>query len=182
MSFISQNPLKLIKKLTLLVVFLALLITSAQANTAYIKKLRQGTMEAAKGKTIKLHIAINDDEQLQGLSDVLPEELNDDEGMLFFNKTDELRRFWMPNTYINLDIFFLDANLKVLKVFRDMKAHPGFDEFLIPIARTGSVKCRHVLELKSSSPFSKEIKEGMTLKWTSTFSLPEIGRGTHRKQ
>lgn len=161
---------------------MTLLIAQAQANSSYIKKLKQGTISIPNGKTIQLRLAVNDDEQMQGLSEVLPDELQNNEGMLFVNKNDESRRFWMPNTFINLDIFFLDAHLKVLRVFRDMKAHPGFDEFLIPIARTESVRCRHVLELKSSSPLSREIKVGDTLKWTSPFSLLEIGRGTHQKR
>jgi len=174
MSFISQNQLKLIKKLVTLTVLVSVfLCSSLQASTASLKKLKKGKMNTASGKTLHLYLALHEDEQTQGLSEVLPQELKDNEGMIFVYKTDEIRRFWMPNTFIDLDIFFLDAKFKVLSISRNTPSHPGWDEFPIPIARTQNVLCRHILELKSSSPLAKEIKEGNTLKWASAFSLLE---------
>jgi uncharacterized membrane protein (UPF0127 family) len=69
----------------------------------------------------------------------------------------------MPNTYTDLDIFFLDSNYKVLHVERKVPAHPGMAE-PPAIARTPNIYATHVLELKASSALSQEIKVGETLR------------------
>lgn len=115
------------------------------------------------GKLIKTFFAKSDQEQTQGLSGVKPQQLADNEAMIFWYKEAGPRRFWMPNTYIDLDIFFLTADLKVIHVERKVKSHPGMKEPPI-IARTPVIYAHHVLELKASSPLSQEIKRGMQLK------------------
>lgn len=169
MKFISQKPINLIKNLVF-VVGLLVLSQYAWSDASNLKGLKTGTLTLASGKTVKLRYAVTDEEQLKGLSGVMPEEFADDEGLLFFYKGDGPKRFWMPDTYFNLDIFFIDAKGKVKQVARDVLAHPGNNETLIPIARTDSVICRHVLEMKATSPLSKSIKIGDVLKWTSLSS------------
>lgn len=169
MKFITQKPINLIKNL-FFVVGLFALSQHAWSDASNLKRLKTGILTLASGKTVKLRYAITDGEQLKGLSGVMPEEFADDEGLLFFYKDVSPKRFWMPDTYFNLDIFFIDAKGKVKQVARDVLAHPGFNETLIPIARTETVVCRHVLEMKATSALSKSIKIGDVLKWTSLSS------------
>ncbi len=169
MKFITQKPANLIKNLCL-AISLVLLSPYTWGDASNLKKLKTGTLTLASGKTVKLRYAISDEEQLKGLSGVMPDEFADDEGLLFYYKSDGPKRFWMPDTYFNLDIFFIDAKGKVKQVARDVLSHPGYNETLIPIARTDSVICRHVLEMKATSPLSKSIKMGDILKWTSLSS------------
>ena len=42
--------------------------------------------------------------------------LADDEGMLFMWNTSSIRRFWMKNTLINLDILFIDSDHRVIHI------------------------------------------------------------------
>lgn len=134
----------------------------------------KGQLELSNGKNITTYVAKGAEKQTQGLSGVLEEDFKDDEAMLFYYEEDGPRRFWMPDTYFNLDIFFLDQDLRVIDIERNMPAHPGRTE---PprIAQTRTIICRHVLELKSSSEQSRKIKIGDQLTWTSEEgSLSEI--------
>lgn len=181
MKFISQKPINLIKNL-ILFALVFMLSFYAWSDASGIKALKTGTLTLSSGKKIRLYYAMNDDEQLRGLSGVQSDEFADDDALLFLYKKEETRRFWMPDTYFNLDIFFLDSQGKVKSISRNTMAHPGTEEILIPIARTPAVVCKDVLEMKSSSPYSKSIKVGDKLRWTLPSSLPETKSGTHRKQ
>ena len=44
------------------------------------------------------------------------QELPDGVGMLFVFETSEVRSFWMQNTYVALDIAFLDASFAVVDI------------------------------------------------------------------
>jgi uncharacterized membrane protein (UPF0127 family) len=57
---------------------------------------------------IKTKLAFTPSEQEQGLSGIRPENFNNDQGMLFFYLEDGEKLFWMPDTYFNLDLFYLD--------------------------------------------------------------------------
>lgn len=126
------------------------------------KEYKTTTLSTNTGKIIKTYIASSAQQQTQGLSGIKPHELADNEAMLFEYDREGPRSFWMPNTFTDLDIFFLDSNYKVLYVDRNVPAHPGMTE-PPAIARTRTVFAHHVLELKATSPLSKEIKVGDTL-------------------
>lgn len=126
-------------------------------------------------KSLEVTLAITPEEQSHGLSGVRPNQMPPNQGMLFIYREPEMRRFWMPDTYFDLDIFFLDENLKVLDVERNVKHHPGFSE-PPPVATTRSIYSNHVLEVSSSSYLSKMIGKGTKLEWKygKTHSLHEF--------
>jgi len=138
------------------------------------QQIRKGEIKLKSGKRLKITLAISPEEVTRGLSGVQDKDYGDDQGMLFFTLTDQYRRFWMPDTYFDLDIFFLDKNLKVLDVDRNVPHHPGMDQSKQEIATTRVIYCRHVLEIKSSSPLAKEIKPGDQLNWVSQPTLLQI--------
>ena len=126
-----------------------------------------------KGETIETRLAITAQDQTQGLSGIRNENFNDDEGMLFVYTQDGERYFWMPDTYFDLDIFYLDQNFKILDINRKVPHYIGRNNpDNIPRARP--VYARHVLELKSSSPISQNLKIGDTLNWNSELTLNQI--------
>jgi len=133
------------------------------------------------GKEIKLRLALTMAQKTQGLSGVMPEEFAEDEGMFFFYERLGPRYFWMPNTFFNLHIIFLNEDLVVLKIAANMPFHKGIDQS-IPIPRTPTYLAQHVLEIKSSSTLVKEIKIGDQLKWIGALSLAEIKSNIHLLQ
>ena len=173
---ITQRTPQLIKKLLLIGFFSWLLVACQTNDKAQDESLAKSgevvknfknypTMKFAtsSGKLIKVSIAKSLAEQTQGLSGVKPDQLADNEGMIFIYKEAGPRSFWMPNTYTDLDIFFLDSKFKILHVQRKVPAHPGMQEPPM-IARTPNVYATHVLELKASSSLSAELKVGETLR------------------
>jgi len=146
-SCVSSSPTKTVSK---------------SYSEIYLSKLETSKL-TIKNIDINTYIVVSDEEQIHGLSSIKPEFFKNTDSMLFYNINDEVRSFWMPDTYFNLDIFFLDQNLKVLNVERNVPHHPGHSE-TPPIYRTGQYSCRHVFEMKHSE-VSKKILIGDQLLW-----------------
>ncbi len=64
--------------------------------------------------TVEAELARTPEERAQGL--MYREELPAGRGMLFIFEDAQLRSFWMQNTFIPLDIAYLDANLRVIDI------------------------------------------------------------------
>ncbi len=64
--------------------------------------------------SFKVEIAVTPEEQERGL--MFRNSLGDNAGMLFIFEKDEIRTFWMRNTYIPLDIIFISSGLRVVHV------------------------------------------------------------------
>lgn len=171
MITIYQNPLKLIKNLVLITALLPLI---ALANADY-------KMENPAKSAVNLRLALTKHEHSKGLSGIKPSDFPNDSGMLFVNDSMGTRRFWMPDTYFNLDIIFLDSDLKIVGIERNVPFHPGYTEPPV-IYRTKSYQAQFVLETKGNSPFSSKLKVGDQLKWKSATSLSEIVLKTRRSQ
>ncbi|MFA7613223.1 MAG: DUF192 domain-containing protein [Candidatus Caldatribacteriota bacterium] len=144
-----------------LLAFLPLLFLLSCKSTK--PELLQSKLTTAQGHTVTIYLALTLTEQEQGLSGVQEQDFKDNEGMLFYYKTAGEKHFWMPDTYFNLDLFFLDHNFKVLDIIRNLPHYKGRNNpELIPRAR--GVWAQHVLEMKASSQISQGIKIGDQLK------------------
>ena len=78
-------------------------------------------------KNYDLLLAISEEEKEKGLQDV--EEMDDNEGM-FFDYRDDVQKeisFWMKDTYVPLDIIFVDESNKVISV---QQGKPESEELL----------------------------------------------------
>ena len=106
------------------------------------------------GKTYRLIVAESEEEKEQGLMDV--EELGSDEGMLFDYRNDvqEEISFWMKDTYVPLDIIFVDEYNTVISVKQGV---PGSEEALV------EYNVAYVIEVNQNSG----IKSGDLVKFKS---------------
>ncbi len=175
--FITQNPFKLIKKLALLIFLLPGLGVYAKEHQKKtvpdpFKKLRHVQLALPSGKLIQVKLAITNEEQVQGLSGTKESSFSNNQGLLFFYLSTGPRQFWMPNTFFNLHIIFLDKNLKVIAIEKNVPAHPGLKKTPF-IYKTKPYFARHVLEIKASSPLGREINKGTQFLWISKTSLLE---------
>lgn len=66
------------------------------------------------GEWFSVELATTPKEQSLGL--MFREQMDDKHGMLFVFPTETSRSFWMKNTRIPLDIFYFDAQLKLVSV------------------------------------------------------------------
>ena len=165
-TVIAQLPLKLI-------IFFLIISCHASKN---LDHLRQANILLPTGKLLSVTLLFSEQEQVKGLSGV--HDLEDNKAVAFYYSKDDYRNFWMPDTYINLDIIFLDANWRILYAARNMQAHPGYTE-PPTIARTPTIYARHVLEIKSSSPLAAEMKVGTVLKWANPTIFEQIKSNIH---
>lgn len=106
------------------------------------------------GKTYRLIVAESEEEKEQGLMDV--EELGSDEGMLFDYRDDvqEEISFWMKDTYVPLDIVFVDESNTVISVKQGV---PESEEALV------EYNVAYVIEVNQNSG----IKPGDLVKFKS---------------
>ncbi len=68
-------------------------------------------------KKINIEIADDDSERVLGL--MYRRHMKDSSGMLFIMDKEEPQAFWMKNTYISLDIIYLNKNLEIVKIYKD---------------------------------------------------------------
>lgn len=178
-TYIQYSLTKLINFLALFLVLSGQLVAcNSEVN---FKNYTSGTIELPSGEKLKTYLAINEKQQMQGLSQLQDDQFKNDEAMLFTSSRSTFRQFWMPETYFNLDIIFLNKDLYVLDIHRNLAHYPkkGPRE-LVPISKR--VRCQHVLEIKSSSPLAKKIQPGMMLKWLGPKSLEQTILDTHQQQ
>lgn len=64
--------------------------------------------------TIDVEIAENEEERLQGL--MYRYTMEENQGMFFIFPTEEFRSFWMKNTFISLDIIYIDRNYEIVSI------------------------------------------------------------------
>jgi uncharacterized membrane protein (UPF0127 family) len=102
-------------------------------------KLEIGTPGAAP-VALTVEIAAKDNERQKGL--MFRKQLGDDEGMIFLFATERYNSFWMHNTLIPLDMFFIDSDWNVVGVVQN--AAPLTDD-----PRRVDKMSRYVLEVKA---------------------------------
>jgi uncharacterized membrane protein (UPF0127 family) len=83
-------------------------------------KLRIATPDA-RLHTFKVWVAADDARRARGLMHV--RELADDEGMLFLYPEEQPIGMWMKNTYIPLDMLFVAADGRVMRVAENATPH-----------------------------------------------------------
>lgn len=90
----------------LLSLLLLLLVTSSCMSNE--SRVRLG------GEWFSVELATTPKEQSMGL--MFRDQMDEDHGMLFVFPTETIRSFWMKNTRISLDIFYFDAELRLVSV------------------------------------------------------------------
>ena len=101
--------------------------------------------------SFRVELAVTPEQQEKGL--MFRKSLRKNTGMLFVFDSDQLRFFWMKNTYIPLDLVFITSKLEVASIFR--RAKP-FDETTIP----STLPARYVLEINAGEADRCKIEVG----------------------
>lgn len=142
-------------------VLLALALLAARA---YALRVPPGASSAElalpDGFKVAVELALTPEAQAKGL--MFREALPPGRGMLFVFKEPGQKSFWMKNTFIDLDMVFLDGTLKVLKVFHRVP-RSGPDQPEAEVARASS-PASLVLELPAGAARAHGIRPGTRLK------------------
>lgn len=88
---------------------------NVSSNSTENKSKAFGAKLEKNGETLlNMEIARTDQEQMTGLMN--RKDLDQNEGMLFIFSNEQNRTFWMKNTYISLDIAFIDENYQIINI------------------------------------------------------------------
>lgn len=118
---------------------------------------KEGELTFTKNQQkITIEIADNDQETSQGL--MYRRSMPDSCGMLFIFPDYEPRNFWMKNTYLPLDILFLDESKKVVTIQAN---RTPFSEEQIPSYENA----KYVLEVNAGYCKRKGVEKGDMVKW-----------------
>jgi hypothetical protein len=132
-------------------VFMMLLMAEGTAGAAAPAKNDLSTLPTIQLKVGKLsfktYLATKPGEQTLGLSNIKDDEFSAQEAMLFVYPNVEPLRFWMKETYFNLDIIFCDQDGKVIAVAANMPANQAPSSSQIPT--TPTISAQYVLETKA---------------------------------
>jgi len=111
--------------------------------------------DGSKSPQLKAELALTPSEQQLGL--MYRKELGETDAMLFVFPEERPRTFWMKNTYVELDMIFLDGDLKVATVVP--RAVP-----LTETARPSVKPAKYVLEIRGGAAEKWRIAPGSVLK------------------
>jgi uncharacterized membrane protein (UPF0127 family) len=111
-----------------------------------------------KGERFTVELAQDRGEQALGL--MFRDQMPGDHGMLFLFPEEGFRSFWMKNTRIPLDIFYFDADLRLVSVSRN--ARPCRTQRCPSYPSEGPAK--YVLELNAGKAEELAVKKGDKLR------------------
>jgi uncharacterized membrane protein (UPF0127 family) len=110
-----------------------------------------------KGERFTVELAQTSEEQALGL--MFRDNLAEDHGMLFLFPGEARRSFWMKNTRIPLDIFYFDADLRLVSVAEN--AQPCRSQRCPPYPSAAPAK--YVLELRAGKAAELGVRPGDAL-------------------
>ncbi len=110
-------------------------------------------IETADGRSLafSVELAVTPDQRARGL--MFREEMAPDAGMLFLFDREAPRAFWMKNTYLPLDILFIDRAGRIVSIARDT----------VPMSETpipSGAPAMGVLELNAGTTAAMDIAPG----------------------
>ncbi len=132
-------------------------IANAQPNIQEPTFKQEGELEFVRIKEkLTIEIADNEQEIQQGL--MFRRSMPDSCGMLFIMPEYEPQSFWMKNTYIPLDIIFLDEQKRIVTIQAN---RVPFSEESVPSYENA----KYVLEVNAGYCIKKAIEKGDVLKF-----------------
>ena len=114
--------------------------------------------DSTGNKNIDIIAEIVEDEYHRARGLMFRENLPDNQGMLFIFDDEALRYFWMKNTTISLDIIYLNANLKIVKIHKNTTP---LSEQLYPSEKPAE----YVVEVRSGFTDRYQVMEGDSISW-----------------
>lgn len=117
---------------------------------------KEGTLQFVNsiGQTLQhIDIEIADDDLTRAQGLMWRRSMEENQGMLFMMQTEEQQSFWMRNTYLSLDIIFVNEQLQIVTIRPNTKP-----QSLDPV--TSDQAARYVVEVNAGFCQRHGIREG----------------------
>ena len=132
-------------------------ISTVHSAVAEPQFKKEGELTFLKNQEkLTIEIANNEEETTQGL--MYRRSMPDSCGMVFIFTDSQPRSFWMKNTYLPLDIVYLDESKKIVTIQAN---RTPFSEEEIPSFENA----KYVLEVNAGYCKRKGIEKGDVVKW-----------------
>lgn len=132
-------------------------ISTVHSAVAEPQFKKEGELTFLKNQEkLTIEIADNEEETTQGL--MYRRSMPDSCGMVFIFTDSQPRSFWMKNTYLPLDILYLDESKKIVTIQAN---RTPFSEEEIPSFENA----KYVLEVNAGYCKRKGIEKGDVVKW-----------------
>lgn len=157
----SNRKKKRVNRLHIIFLVLLFIGLGYSLNYYYQRKSLEGFKQAYflnpdGSKTEKLKLEIADTEEKRKVGLMYRKKLPEDQGMLFVFPEEQKRSMWMKNTYISLDMIFMDSKYKVVGVLKNV---PPLNEE----KREITAPAKYVLEVNAGIADRKGIKISSSL-------------------
>jgi uncharacterized membrane protein (UPF0127 family) len=165
----EEKKFKHVYKVITAILFIALvlilifsnLLKKKEVNTDYMFK-KQGTLTFLNSNNdvkakIDIQIADNDFDRELGL--MFRKHMDENQGMLFIFPQDTIQNFWMHNTYIPLDMIFINSNKVIVTIQRATKT-------LSDQTYASTAPAQYVLEVNLDFSKKFNIQVGDRVEWS----------------
>lgn len=142
-------------------VFLVLVSVTVAAASHYQPETVTGEFYTGGEKVAKLNLEVADEPQERKKGLMNRKSLPRNSGMLFIFPEEKDRVFWMKDTYIPLDIVFLDTNLTVVDI-QQADPQQGVPASQLERYRSSS-PAKYVVEVNQGFASRNDIEEGSRL-------------------
>jgi len=110
---------------------------------------------------VRIDIEIADNEYERQLGVMKRKTMKEKEGMLFIFPDETMRSFWMRNTFISLDMIFVNANKEIVTIHKNTRT-------VSDQSYPSSAPAIYVVEVVSGFTDKFNIKEGDKISWMDT--------------
>jgi uncharacterized membrane protein (UPF0127 family) len=158
-----KNGIKPVYKITALVItvlfltslFFSDLIFKPKTEDEYMFKKEGGLVIADSAGTpkIRIDIEIADTDFDRQLGLMMRKSMEENQGMLFIFPAEEIQSFWMRNTFIPLDMLFINTDKKIITIRKNTQ--PLSDNNY-----TSTAPAQYVLEVNAGFTDKYNIREG----------------------
>ncbi len=91
------------------------------------------------------------------------EQMGEDEGMIFVFEDEAIRTFHMGNTFISLDMIFLDDDFNVVTIHKNTKVQQSYETY------SSTKPAKYVVEVNAGWTDRNDVSENDTLKVLAIF-------------
>jgi uncharacterized membrane protein (UPF0127 family) len=134
--------------------FITVLLVSSKATA------RESQLSIANKLSLNIKIADNDSARMKGLMFV--KNLPENEGMLFIMEDEAQVNMWMKNTYIPLDMIFVNSNKEIVSMAENTK--PLSTEII-----SSKNKVKYVLEINGGLAKKSGLKIGDKINYQEVY-------------
>lgn len=155
------------KKSLIIIIIITQIITSLfHIKSAYTETILSNKFPVMiKGNEIFVEVADSEEERKRGL--MWRKKLNNNAGMLFVFKDSSIRYFWMKNTFIGLDMAFIDTNMVIRTIRTAAKTNDSTTIY------SSFVPVQYVLEVNAGWFEQHNIEPGDTITFDKTLLMQE---------